>query len=57
MIIKWKKKIKEIKQIFIDIIHIFQQHQLIEQHLLLLSSRSSVINFISTYFNTDFCMG
>ena len=29
------QKIKEIKQIFIDLIHIFQQEQLIEQHLLL----------------------
>ena len=28
------QKIKDIKQIFIDLIHIFQQHQLIEEHLL-----------------------
>jgi len=36
------QKIKEIKQIFIDVIHIFQQHQLIEQHLLLISNRSRI---------------
>jgi hypothetical protein len=36
------QKIKDIKQIFIDVIHIFQQHQLIEQHLLLLSNRSRI---------------
>ena len=36
------QKIKEIKQIFIDLIHIFQQNQLIEQHLLLISNRSRI---------------
>ena len=36
------QKIKEIKQIFIDVIRIFQQHQLIEQHLLLLSNPSRI---------------
>nr|YP_010448086.1 hypothetical protein NRL27_pgp113 [Nitzschia dubiiformis]UTQ75567.1 hypothetical protein [Nitzschia dubiiformis] len=36
------QKIKDIKQIFIDLIHIFQQHQLIEEHLLLLPNRSRI---------------
>jgi len=36
------QKIKEIKQIFIDVIRIFQQHQLIEQQLLLISNRSRI---------------
>ena len=36
------QKIKEIKQIFIDVVCIFQQNQLIEQHLLLLSNRSRI---------------
>ena len=36
------QKIKEIKQIFIDLIHILQQQQLIEQHLLLLSNRTRI---------------
>ena len=36
------QKIKEIKQIFIDLIHILQQEQLIEQHLLLISNRSRI---------------
>jgi hypothetical protein len=45
------QKIKEIKQIFIDIIHILQQHQLIEQHILLLSSRSRINNHDLTTAN------
>jgi len=36
------QKIKEMKQIFIDIIHIFQQHKLIDEYLLLLSNRSRI---------------
>ena len=36
------QKIKEIKQIFIDLIRIFQQQQLIEQQLLLLPNRSRI---------------
>ena len=36
------QKIKEIKQIFIDLIHILKQQQLIEQHLLLLSNRTKI---------------
>jgi len=36
------KKIKEVKQIFIDIIHIFQQHQLIEKQVLLIPNRSRI---------------
>ncbi len=36
------QKIKDIKQIFIDLIHIFQQHQLIEEQLLLLPNRSRI---------------
>lgn len=36
------QKIKDIKQIFINLIHIFQQHQLIEEHLLLLPNRSRI---------------
>ena len=36
------QKIKEIKQIFIYVVCIFQQNQLIEQHLLLLSNRSRI---------------
>ena len=36
------QKIKEIKQIFIDVIRIFQQHQLIEEQLLLISNRSRI---------------
>ena len=36
------QKIKEIKQIFIDIIHIFQQYQLIEKEGLLMLNRSPI---------------
>lgn len=36
------QKIKEIKQIFIDIIHIFQQYQLIEEEGLLMLNRSRI---------------
>ncbi len=36
------QKIKEIKQIFIDIIHIFQQYQLIEKEGLLMPNRSPI---------------
>jgi len=36
------QKIKEIKQIFIDIIHIFQQYQLIENESLLMPNRSRI---------------
>ena len=36
------QKIKEIKQIFIDVIHIFQQNQLIEQHILLIPDRRRI---------------
>jgi hypothetical protein len=36
------QKIKEIKQIFIDLIRIFQQQQIIEQQLLLLPNRSRI---------------
>ena len=36
------QKIKEIKQIFIDIIHLFQQYQLIEKEGLLMSNRSPI---------------
>ena len=36
------QKIKEIKQIFIDIIHIFQQYQLIEKEGLLILNRSPI---------------
>lgn len=36
------QKIKEIKQIFIDIIHIFQQYQLIEKKGLLMLNRSPI---------------
>ena len=36
------QKIKEIKQIFIDIIHLFQQYQLIEKEGLLMPNRSPI---------------
>jgi len=36
------QKIKEIKQIFIDIIHIFQQYKLIEKEALLMLNRSPI---------------
>ena len=36
------QKIKEIKQIFMDIIHIFQQYQLIEKEGLLMLNRSPI---------------
>lgn len=36
------QKIKEIKQIFIDIIHIFKQYQLIEEEGLLILNRSLI---------------
>ena len=36
------QKRKEVKQIFIDLIRIFQQHQLIEEQLLLISNRSRI---------------
>ena len=36
------QKIKNIKQIFINFIHIFQQHQLIEEHFLFLTNRSRI---------------
>lgn len=36
------QKIKEIKQIFIDIIHLFQQYQLIEKEGLLMPNRSLI---------------
>ena len=36
------QKIKEIKQIFIDIIHIFQQYQLIKKEGLLMLNRSPI---------------
>ena len=36
------QKIKEIKQIFIDIIHIFQQYQLIQEEGLLMLNRSPI---------------
>lgn len=36
------QKIKEIKQIFIDIIRLFQQYQLIEEEGLLILSRSPI---------------
>ena len=36
------QKIKDVKRIFIDIIHIFQQHQLIEKQVLLIPNRSRI---------------
>ena len=36
------QKIKNVKQIFIDVIHIFQQHQLIEKQVLLIPNRSRI---------------
>ena len=39
------QKIKEIKQIFIDIIHIFQQYQLIEKEGLLMLNRSPIDSY------------
>ena len=36
------QKMKEIKQIFIDIIHIFEQYQLIEEEGLLMLNRSPI---------------
>ena len=36
------QKIKEIKQIFVDIIHLFQQYQLIEKEGLLMPNRSPI---------------
>jgi len=41
------QKIKD--QIFIDLIHIFQQHQLIEEQLLFLTNRSRInVHYLTT---------
>ena len=48
------QKIKEVKQIFIDIIHIFQQYQLIEEDGLLMLNRSPInIHDLDTYNISD----
>jgi len=55
------KKIKEVKQIFIDLIKIFQQYQLIENEGLLMTngSKINIHNGIILYenFNKKFSMG
>jgi hypothetical protein len=49
-----KSLIKEIKQIFIDIIHIFQEYQLIEKEGLLIRNRSPInIYDLNTYNISD----
>ena len=48
------QKIKEIKQIFIDIIHIFQHYQFIEENDLLMLNRSPInIHDLDTYNISD----